>query len=376
MQNNGVFSDTQKGHYVRNNTLMSNEELCEKARVYVRANAAPRGRPNLTSSAFCQWVNNDLLPNSVLEPGYPHRVSVETARKWLYDLGFEILQLSKGVFIDGHERSDVVESRVKFLKTMTACGFLRPDNAPTEEAARALPQDIPHMSKEDGEKQIVWFHDESAYNTTEDTPTLWGEKGKLPIKPKGRGSSIMVSEFIEEWGGYLALSDQQYELEQNPDIEKSCRAIIEIGEQREGYWNSDCFMEQVAKAVKIAEVRYPSSQGYHHIWCFDHSCGHTAYAEDALIASKMNKGPGGKQPKMRDTEWNGQTQSLTLPDGHPKGAALVLEERGYNIRGMKLDEMRSTLASHDDFKNEKCRVDSFVVIPVFSFQSFIVSLTL
>ena len=115
VRNDGEFSDTQQGHYVRNNTLMSNEELCEKARVYVRANAAPRGRPNLTSSAFCQWVNNDLLPNSVLEPGYPRRVSVETARKWLHELGFE---LAKGVFIDGHDRSDVVESRVKFLRTM------------------------------------------------------------------------------------------------------------------------------------------------------------------------------------------------------------------------------------------------------------------
>ena len=81
VQNDGEFSDTLQGHYVRENTLMFNEELCEKARVYVRANAAPRGRPNLTSSVFCQWVNNDLLPNSVLEPGYPRRVSVETARK-------------------------------------------------------------------------------------------------------------------------------------------------------------------------------------------------------------------------------------------------------------------------------------------------------
>ena len=44
VENDGVFSDTQQGHYIRNNTLMSNEELCEKARVYVRANAAPRGR--------------------------------------------------------------------------------------------------------------------------------------------------------------------------------------------------------------------------------------------------------------------------------------------------------------------------------------------
>ena len=234
-------------------------------------------------------MNNDLLPNSVLEPGYPRRVSVETARKWLHELGFDILQLSKGVFIDGHERSDVVESRVKFLRTMTEYGFLRPDNAPTEEAAKALPAYVPHMSKEEGEKRM------RAYNTSEDTPILWGEKGKLPIKPKGRGSSIMVSEFIEEQDGYLALSDQQYKFEvahnERQDIGKSALKILKIGEQQEGYWNSERFMKQVAEAVKIAEVKYPPSQGYHHIWCFDHSCGHTAYAENALIASKMNKGP-------------------------------------------------------------------------------------
>ena len=102
----------------------------------------------------------------------------------------------------------------------------------------------------------------------------------------------MVSEFIEEKDGYLALSDEQYEFEvtnNDQDIEKSSLAVLEIGE------HSDRFMEQVGKAVKIAEVKYPSSQGYHHTWCFDHSCGHTAFA---LIASKMNKGTGGKQPKM------------------------------------------------------------------------------
>ena len=55
---------------------------------------------------------------------------------------------------------------------------------------------------------------------------------------------------------------------------------------------------------------------------------------------------GGKQPKMRDSlEW-----TTTLPDRRPKGAALVLEERGYNTRGMKLEEMRAILADHDDFK--------------------------
>ena len=204
--NNGEFSDSQQGHYIRNHTLMSNEEICERARDYVREDAAPRGRPNLTAAAFCQWVNNELLSNVTLKPGYPTLApSVETARKWLHDLGFDVLQMSKGVFIDGHERPDVVESREKFMRKMTECGFLCPDNAPTEEAAQALLADV------EGEKCIVWFHDESAYNTTEDTPILWGEKGKLPIKPKGKGSSIMVSEFIEEKDGYLALSDEQYD---------------------------------------------------------------------------------------------------------------------------------------------------------------------
>ena len=64
-------------------------------------------------------MNNELLPNTVLDPGYPRRVSVETARKWLHELGFDVLQMSKGVFIDGHEHPDVVESREKFLRKMT-----------------------------------------------------------------------------------------------------------------------------------------------------------------------------------------------------------------------------------------------------------------
>ena len=87
---------------------------------------------------------------------------METARKWLHELGFSVLQMSKGGFIDGHERPDVVESREKFIRKMTECGFLRPDNAPTEEAAQALSTDVPHMTKEEGEKCIVWWHDESA----------------------------------------------------------------------------------------------------------------------------------------------------------------------------------------------------------------------
>ena len=66
----------------------------------------------------------------------------------------------------------------------------------------------------------------------------------------------------------------------------------------------------------------------------------------------MSKGPGGKQPIMRDTVWNGQPQPLTLSDGWLKGAAIVFQERDYDITEMKLDEMQRILVEQDDFKNE------------------------
>ena len=52
-----------------------------------------------------------LWNNETLEPGFPRKISVETARNWLHKLGFEVLTAKKGCFVDGHERADVVEYR-------------------------------------------------------------------------------------------------------------------------------------------------------------------------------------------------------------------------------------------------------------------------
>ena len=39
------------------------------------------------------------------------------------------------------------------------------------------------------------------------------------------------------------------------------------------------------------------------------------YAEDMLIADRIDVRPGGKQPIMRDAVFNGQVQLMILPDG-------------------------------------------------------------
>lgn len=130
IENSGSFPDSQQGKYRREGVLWQNEELNEAATDYVRANAVVKGKPNLTAVSFCCWVNESLLPNSILDPGYPRRVSVQTARKWLHELGFKVLDKNKGVYIDGHERPDVVQYRNRFLRQLVAGGFLQRNQPP------------------------------------------------------------------------------------------------------------------------------------------------------------------------------------------------------------------------------------------------------
>ena len=73
----------------------------------------------MVASDFCEWINSNLLP-SVREhhPNIPDSVSVRTARRWLHKLGFDPCSTKKGVYIDGHEQSDVVEYRKLYLRRL------------------------------------------------------------------------------------------------------------------------------------------------------------------------------------------------------------------------------------------------------------------
>jgi len=69
---------------------------------------------------------------------------------------------------------------------------------------------------------------------------MWAEKGKQPIRPKGQGRGIMVSDFIEEHGGYLQLSmsneEYMYEVakDSHPGLWKEARQLLEFGAEYEG----------------------------------------------------------------------------------------------------------------------------------------------
>ena len=281
----------------------------------------------------------------------------------MHELGFEVVSKKKGTFVDGHEREDVVEYRIKFLRRMVCLGFLNPDNAPTEEAKIALPSDLHAPPTEVIEKTIVLFHDETTFQANEDQPTLWAEKGTNVMRPKSRRSGIMVSDFIGEKHCYLELTQEEYEEARrtDPSIRKHARETLDYGEAKEGYWTSERFMTQIEEAVKIAEVKYPRESGRKVVWIFDHSSCHAAMPVDALDASKMNVNPGGKQRDMRDGFWDGKDQKMNYALGVAKGTRIVLEERGIDTRNMNAEKMRKVLGSHPDFKNEKSRIERFLV---------------
>ena len=84
--------------------------------------------------------------------------------------------------------------------------------------------------------------------------------------------------------------------------------------------------------------------GYQALFPVDNSQGHSAYSTDALLASRMNLRPGGKQSRMRDgwfTRDNQKViQSMVFASDHlefpnqPKGMKQVLQERGLWVNGL------------------------------------------
>jgi len=105
----------------------------------------------------------------------------------------------------------------------------------------------------------------------------------------------MQSEFISvACGRLLHLDIETGSRVYTMDIIKYRRSAFD-----DGYWNSELMLAQVIiKAIPIVEKAYPD---YIAVFAFDNSSGHACKAENALVASRMNLNPSGKQPLMWDT---------------------------------------------------------------------------
>ena len=120
-----------------------------------------------------------------------------TARRWLSKLGWRCGR-HKGMYVDGHEHSDVVEYRQAFVERFQNYErwFHTWDNSgnkllhPSPAATGPL-------------RLVLVTHDESMFYQNDQQQIHWGCPGSETPKAKGEGVSLMVSDFLTADWGYL-----------------------------------------------------------------------------------------------------------------------------------------------------------------------------
>ena len=68
----------------------------------------------------------------------------------------------------------------------------------------------------------------------------------------------MINDFVEEYNGFLSLTDEELQRAQQNDLAfpQSAREIFIFGKGYDSYWN-ELLMENLKKAMKIEEFKYP-----------------------------------------------------------------------------------------------------------------------
>ena len=172
-------------------------------------------------------------------------------------LGFKHKRYAQGLqYTDGHERPDVVEYRKKYLNKIKA---LECTHKPPPTCEDGIPSW--HSGKATAAKKVVFiYHDETIFHANDALSRGWhDDQGSRELRPKGKGRGIMYSDYIEEYNGFLALTDEESDRAKqiNPNFPRAARKKFEYGAANEGYWTTEHLMKNLKDAVKIAEFKYP-----------------------------------------------------------------------------------------------------------------------
>ncbi|CAG8517448.1 13040_t:CDS:2, partial [Cetraspora pellucida] len=229
------------------------------------------------------YIEQKILPQLNVESS---SISIRTARRWMQKLGFYYKRHQQGVYVDGHERPDVVAYRHIFFQKVAEFDQFMSKWHDEGCEFRIFPQ------LSNGEKEHVWVtHDETTFYAYDGPCAVWCPEEEQPLRKKGLGLGIHISDFMTEMIGLL--KDEEEEACVTMDTEK--------------------LHQQVKRVIKIFERTH---SGCIDIFAFNNATSHISFVEDALLASRMNLGPDGAVPKIRDTVWNGCHQSMIIEEDH------------------------------------------------------------
>ena len=111
------------------------------------------------------------------------------------------------VFMDGHERFDVIEFRTHFLRKMFDLSLwmmhYEGENCEPKE-----PQSLTDHKQGGGREHVLVVHDESVIHSNDGCVSAYGEDGRRQGAAKSLGPSIMISGVLSEKTGRIAFKSK------------------------------------------------------------------------------------------------------------------------------------------------------------------------
>lgn len=95
----------RRGGFKNSRSILKNEAVRNSARAWL----FQQEKGKVTPMKFKHGLNDIILPSLGIFPSKP--LCERTARRWLVKLGWHRTTIKKGVYLDGHERPDVVKYR-------------------------------------------------------------------------------------------------------------------------------------------------------------------------------------------------------------------------------------------------------------------------
>jgi hypothetical protein len=206
---------------------------------------------------------------------------------------------------------------------------------------------IPPILRPGEKEHVLIAQDECTVSTNDHPCRMWLKDNQQPLKKKGNGHGVHISDWICETTGQLVLPEEQItrQLQLPPEVQLKATDATK-SYIHDAWWDLSQLMDQTKVAVDIFKYLHREKV---RIWLFDCSSAHEGLATDALNVNNMSVNPGGKQqamwdmaiplanppPKSGQPDTCGMPQQMVYPDmypdpelwGKPKGMKAVLQER-------------------------------------------------
>ena len=246
---------------------------------------------SVTGASYRKFVNEELLPE--LRDALPtpiDGISVSTARAWLNDLGWVVRTHKQDVYVDGHDRPDVVEHNTQYVTTVRE--LLRRSR---HYAGDDLMEEVAPVLKPGELEVVLFFHDESAYSSHESTTRIRLPVDQQLIRKKGRGRALMASAFLCQCHGVLGATDVDVDA---PNAKTAVLALLKVGVNFDGYWCGEDMLQQLTTAaLPEAQRLHPNCEL---VFIFDNSSNHGFFHPTSLLISRLTL-----NPKRRDADTAG-----------------------------------------------------------------------